>query len=557
MASLKPASRPNTRRKALGAAVVAAFSAACGQAFAFDIDVGNDDVRLRFDNTIRYNLGVRTEGQDPSLLGNLNADDGDRNFKKNGIVNNRVDLLSELDLVYKKVYGGRISASGWYDNAYSGGLDNTSVATSNHLVNGAPALGLSDYTKRYYRGPSGELLDAFVFGTFDLGSMPLGVRAGRHNVNWGESLLSAGAIHGVTYAQSPLDQAKAFASPGIEAKELYRPLTQVSASLQATPELALAAQYYLDWEASRLPESGSYLGLNDALQRGGESLYLAPGVRAVHGTDLTPDKRGDWGLAARWSPDWLEGTAGLYYRNFSDKLPQVILLATAPRQYFLNYGGDIDLYGLSLARQFAGVSVGLDVDYRRNMPLVSDTVAVTSLAALPAAGETLGARGNTLHVVLNALGSITSTPLFDSASWAAELTWSRATKVTQNPGVYRGRDSYTAIDKVSHDGALGIAVNFTPTWFQVFPGADLLLPLSYSIGLSGNSPVASGGNIDAGSYAAGIALDLNSRYRFDLKYVDYFGSTVTNAAGAVTVARGSTAFLTDRGGVFFTFKTTF
>lgn len=49
-------------------------------------------------------------------------------------------------------------------------------------------------------------------------------------------------------------------SPGIEAKELFRPLTQLSTSVQATPELSFAAQYFLKWEQSRGAEAGTYLG---------------------------------------------------------------------------------------------------------------------------------------------------------------------------------------------------------------------------------------------------------------------------------------------------------
>ena len=37
---------------------------------------------LRWDNTVRYNLGVRAQAQDPPILGNPNFDDGDRNFTK-------------------------------------------------------------------------------------------------------------------------------------------------------------------------------------------------------------------------------------------------------------------------------------------------------------------------------------------------------------------------------------------------------------------------------------------------------------------------------------------
>ena len=48
--------------------------------------------------------------------------------------------------------------------------------------------------------------------------------------------------------------------------------------------------------------------------------------------------------------------------------------------------------------------------------------------------------------------------------------------------------------------------------------------------MSGNSAVLLGGNEGAGSYAFGVALDVRSKYRFDLKYVDFIGDTTVNPA---------------------------
>ena len=45
---------------------------------------------------------------------------------------------------------------------------------------------------------------------------------------WGESLFLGGHLHSVAYAQNPLDLQKGFATPGTEAKELFRPLNQLS-----------------------------------------------------------------------------------------------------------------------------------------------------------------------------------------------------------------------------------------------------------------------------------------------------------------------------------------
>jgi hypothetical protein len=515
-----------------------------------------EDLTVRANATLRYNLGQRVERQDEGLLANPGIDDGNRNFRRGSLVNNRIDLLVETDVLWREQAGARFSAAAWYDDAYKGSLDNTNASSSNHLSGGVPALGLSPYTRRYYNGASGEMLDAFVFGAFEVAGRAVHVRAGQLTLTWGEALLGAGAIHGISYAQAPLDQAKAFSSPGVEAKELYRPLAQLSGSVQLNPELSLSGQYFLEWEATRAPESGSYLGASDALQFGGESLILGPDARALRGRDIVPKDRGDWGVAVRWSPEWLQGTAGLYWRSFSDRTPQLILNSGPANEYLLNYGSHIQLLGISLARQLGEVSVGFDVNVRRNMPLVSQAVAVGSGAAYPERGELLGARGKTLHAVLNATGSLGPTGLSDDLAWSAELTWSRWMSVSGGEAAFKGRPGYTAIDRVSKQN-LGVALNVAPLWYQAFPGINLSLPVTWAVGVSGNSAVAGGGNNGAGSWSGGMALDLYSRHRVELKYVDYFGRTTAGADGSVVAFSGASAVLSDRGAVYFTVKSSF
>ena len=65
------------------------------------------------------------------------------------------------------------------------------------------------------------------------------------------------------------------------------------------------------------------------------------------------------------------------------------------------------------------------------------------------------ARGDTVHGVLNFLGLINKTPVFDTAAWTVEFSWCRWDKVTQNEAVFKGRPDYTAIDRVSKD-AFGV-----------------------------------------------------------------------------------------------------
>ena len=95
------------RRTAVSSAALALLAIAA-PAHSMEIDTGNPDVVLRWDNTLRYNLGQRVQRQSPAILGNPNLDDGDRNFGNHSIVANRLDLLSEIDMVVDKKYGFRL-----------------------------------------------------------------------------------------------------------------------------------------------------------------------------------------------------------------------------------------------------------------------------------------------------------------------------------------------------------------------------------------------------------------------------------------------------------------
>jgi len=507
-----------------------------GAAQAFEIDAGNPDVVVRWDNSIRYNYGIRTQGQNPMIINDNNVDDSDRNFKRGSTVANRVDLMSEFDVVYQKSFGGRVSASAWYDAAYEH-LDNTSVNTSNHLQNGQAALGLSETTKRYYLGPSGELLDAFVFGKFDLGGSPLNVKLGRHTVFWGEAMLSA--IHSLSYGQSGLDIRKAAAVPGTEIKELFMPRNQLSAQLQVNPEVSLAAQYFLAWNPIRLPQAGSYLAAADFMH-GSESMYLGP-FQVARGGDVTPNERGDWGVSARLQPQWLQGTVGMYYRKTADIQPE--LNVVFPTSYNHVYQSDIKIYGLSLSKGVGDLSLGAEVNYRTNMPLVS---------------EGIGVKGNTWHVVANLMGSIAGTAVFDTAGWLAEMQWNRLGKVTNDPNnLFKGRDSYVGSDKVTRD-FVGLSAAFTPKWFQVRPGVDLSLPLFISGGLVGNSVVSGGGYKKASNYSVGINADVDQTYSVKLAYTGSTSPYSILPNGVIDAGHSPIpATVTDRGFVSLTLKTQF
>ena len=498
-----PASAPHlpVAARSIAAAVAACFAAAVAtSASALEFDTGNPDLTIRWDNTVRYNYAVRVENRDNKIGNTVIADEGTWRFDRGDCRRQplRRPHRSSTSSIMKR-FGARLSAAGWYDFAYN----DDSKTNPNLPFTQIPSYinkKYSTYTNRFYQGPSGEILDAFVFAGFDLWSAPTSVKVGSHTIYWGESLFVNGNLHSVAYSQNPLDLQKGFATPGSEAKELFRPLNQISATSQITDTLSISASYLLEWEAYRYPEGGTYLGPVDFVFNGPDRQFLSGALGfAANGNPSEPKEYGEWGLAVRWSPEWLDGTLGFYYRNYADKLPQTLLTTVGPNRsvYNLIYADDVDLFGVSLAKNIGGVSVGAELSYRRNTPLNSQVLGIAP--GLPSEGETKGPRGDTLHGLVNSLGVIPQTPVFDAATWAAELTFAHYTKVRSGANLFMAEGYAPCAGRDKWDGCTtrnyaGLALAFTPIWYQVFPGVDLFAPVTYAIGLSGNAPTVFGGN---------------------------------------------------------------
>jgi hypothetical protein len=186
-------------------------------------------------------------------------------------------------------------------------------------------------------------------------------------------------------------------------------------------------------------------------------------------------------------------------------------------------------------------------------------------------GNSYQARGDTLHALANAVGVISGVGLFDTAGWALEVTYSRWLDVRENEdmffaeghGVCRSTPALEAADlaKDATDGCatrdhFAVGAGFTPTWLRAFSQVDLLVPVSATWTVRGNSPVMLGGNEGSGTYGAGVAADVANRYRFELRYVDWFGRTKDDGT-RVTSANGIFGFFESRGNVTFTAKATF
>ena len=568
------AQAPSFMRHMISAAALASC-ALPGVVGAFEIETGSEDFKLRWDNTVRYNLGVRVEDCDPNICGNgagagdVTAHQSDRKFGKAGnIVTNRLDLFTEFDAVFKEDMGFRISAAGWYDQAYH----DTRVSGDPAFLAGGlqsfPTGEYSNFTKRYYAGPSGEVLDFFFFGKANLGDVPVSIKVGKHNVYWGESLFSF--VGGVAYGQGPVDIRKALANPGSEAKELFKPLNQISFSASLTDRMSFAGQYFLDWKPSTLPEGGTYFGPADFFTQGGGSaipILAAPppngfGVAGVFTGANKPDKKtGDWGLALKWRPEWLDGSAGFYYRQYTDKLPQMVIDGfTSYPTVALDYRTPrAKMFGFSLAKPIAGVSVGMDVTYRKNAQ-----VGAKAFSPVFMYGADWRPTGDVFTALINSIAYFGSNPVFDSAALTSELNYSRLREVTHDPySVYFGLPANCGSDGVATNhgcptkDAWGFAVQFEPKWFQVVSGLDISAPVFLGLGLKGNSPVPFGDNEGQGSYSFGVTGDLNQKYNFSLKFNGFLAKHSQDHLGAGGNSNASLGKFWDRNFVSLTLKTTF
>lgn len=559
----KTCARPQARRPA-AVMTAAAVALAAGEAAAFQIDVGSPDAEVRWDNTVKYNVGVRMEERDKTLGDTWALQAGEYKFDKHDVVTNRVDLLSEFDFIYKKYYGFRVSGAAWYDKAYDGSVTGNPAYQAAGFGTAYPGNRFTNTIKRYYTH-SGELLDAFVFGRAEFGDVPVDVRFGRHNLYWGESLFSP--IHGVSYSQGPVDFRKAVATPGSEAKELFLPLHQLSATAQLSETVSVAAQYQLEWKPYRIYEGGTYFTFSDLVFQGGTNFLGLPYNGDVQsGPHATPKDRGNWGVNLKASPAWLDGTAGLYYRKFDDRVPAVLSPGGTFSELHNAYAKDVKLLGVSLSKQIAGVAVGAELVHRKNTPL--NTVF----------GAAEIARGDSWHALANAIAYVGKTPAFDSAVLLAELTYSRLDKVYGNTAANFSSVNHTCVsatgtlggtkrDGCSTKDAWGISLTFTPTWFQALPSVDLSMPIHYDRGLKGNSPVPFGGNEGSGTWSIGLSADYMAKYKFDIAYSDYFGKYTAAAnpfagvpgigATGMGSTNGGNALIHDRGWLSVTFKTSF
>lgn len=486
----------------------------------------NDSYTIRWDNSLKYTLGARTSDPSPYFLSNPNTNDGDGAFRKNDLVSNRVDLLSEFDLVFKDAAnsGVRVSAAAWHDSVYRRSHEPLNPATYN------PTSVSNDQFTPYARkwaGGNSEIYDAFVHSGFDLDGHNVSFRLGRHTLTWGESLMLAS--NGVAGGQAPVDVHKVLTVPGIQAKDFLMPVNQLSGAVSLNDNWDLAGYYQLEFRPTRLMAPGTFLSPADVVYDGAERLFVGPGFAVPRTASLLPpERKGQWGISAKYRNPASSWDFGAYYLRYTDKTPQLYMglgNTFTPSNYFFVYPQNIELFGLSTSTHVGNANVAAEVSVRNNTPLTS---LASALVVIPGVNDSADGRSNplyavgrSLHVQASTIWQVPRTSLWETATLVGEIGANTLLKTTRNAAA---RDTNTSRT------ALMLAAQFEPGWYQALPNVDISIPLTVSYNFNSKTPAVAGpGGARGGNLAIGVKFTYANNLKGGLTFTKYLGADNKNA----------------------------
>jgi hypothetical protein len=320
-----------------------------------------------------------------------NTDDGNLNFAKGDMYSLILKGVHDLELS-RDNYGAVVRFKYWYDSELENG-DRAHGTSNNNYV---PNESLVDSTYNEFAKNKGiRLLDAFVYGDFDLAGMPLDLRLGRQVVSWGESTFIQGGLNQI----NPVD-VSAFRRPGVEIKEGLLPVGMLYGSLGISDSVTVEGFYEYEWEKYIIDACGTYYADADFAADGcniltvsngvSDAYAMANGVYITRDGDVEPSDGGQYGVALRYFAEQLGGTEfGLFYMNLHSRIPtytgrtsQNAALGAPPGSTFIPgnpYGGnptfyaefpeDVKTYGLSVATNLGGWALSGEVSFHPDMPI--------------------------------------------------------------------------------------------------------------------------------------------------------------------------------------------
>ena len=497
----------------------------------------------------------------PGLPGTINGDDGNRNFEKGEMINNRLSLYTELQLRRENL-GLVVSGDIFRDEVYLNKNDNNSPGTINKTDG---AVNEFSSEAEYYSGGRARLLEAYAFGEFSLfeDKAFLNLRLGEHVVAWGESLF----LSGLMLAMGHADAARAFV-PGAEIKEILLPHNQISATLALSPELSLLAYKKFEFEPTEVFPAGHFFSPADVVGPGAEFAYGSinpafadgcPGlfpppldaicsvgglggpllnaprnINVPRGEDINPDKDNQWGLGGTFQVTPAT-TLGFYHIRYNSPNPTVrlnpgfafigsvppaviglppgvnvdlttgLLNQTVPVSYNIEYFGNIKMSTISLSGVLGDFSVTGELSHR-------DGIDVQALAIVSGVETPIFTPGKVNQLLVSALYVANPKFILDELNIIGEVGHFRVkdfTPIQSSPG-------FNAVDNgeqlFTDDKASGFQVLALGKKRNAYEGWDFLTSVSYGEIVDGNPPITGAFGALFGEGESRASLSVGGQY---------------------------------------------
>ena len=479
-------------------------------AHAIELDFGeNSELSGNLDMTLGYAASWRAEDADPSDLVSgygargLNYTGEARDPDAGNLITNIARVTGELSLDWRN-YG--LVTSGTYQYDHEIMRDGNAIDIFSETSRD-PSDAAKDYA-----GNSLDLLDAYVYGSFEVGenANPLEVRVGKQVINWGEGLFF---INGVA-TQVPLNFNK-LTTPGAELKEAYIGNEAIYAQLGVGDESSLEAYYQWGWNRTELPPMDTFYG-SEALGRGGTELIS---VLPARDGDIEASDTGQWGIAYRTVLG--DAEVGVYYSRYHDTLPLLEWHDVGGVNSIFDasqfWAEDQDMLGASIATTLGDWSFNAEVAYRPDQLLWTDFYRA---GAIDANGRSVSEH-DTVHASAHGiwLGGPIDFLGVDSQVVLAQVGMDYIsgdrTLLSPNAVITRASDQATI---TPDEFAFGAAVEWTGTWQAVRPGTDVSLDIYLQHDFAGNSHYW--GNFAEGRtlYAASLTANVGSEWEAGLVY---------------------------------------
>lgn len=503
--------------------------------------------------TLGYTLAMRAEKPDASIASdptpgsfNLNYNDGNNNFDRGDLVNNRLSGLLTAK-VSKGNTGFVFSGSAFYDDVYhrtNANRPEKYAQPFNAFIGTPNPLNEFSPDAKKFHGGYGRVLDAYFYTNFKVGKQGrVNLKLGRHVVSWGESLF----FPNVSMAQGPADGGKANI-PGTQIKDILLPEDQISLSYSVNPKVTLLANYQYGWHPTVVDAPGSYLSRSDQVGPGAHCIgywnheqkicqyrkYSETGARndstgGERARDTTPPENGQWGMGMRYRYS-LDTEFGLYYVRYHERvgLPLIAYDISGPNFYSVYYQPKIDLLGASFTTSLGDFVVAGEATYRKGAP-----VLLGGKRARIGANQVWNpGTGDVVQLNLNTFANFGRTRIAPQTIFLGELSWMHVAKV--NPMYFPRVGSSQPLYGDQLDLWTKNSLAFQGLLMLMYPGIydswDLTVPIGYAQQFTGRNAFSNLGSKGDKRLALGAVFNKGSwEVRGD--YVMFLGKPSTDPLG--------------------------